>query len=229
MRRYQIGRRKALQYVGLAATAGITGCLGSSGTPDSDSAQNGNQTEEQEGGQEGEHSENEAGHGEDENGHSDAESVPHEPAESATVQMVTTENGLHFEPHVVWIENGGTITWNNESGSHTATAYHPDNEDKPLRIPDDADPWDSGLLTEQGATFEHTFGVEGVYDYYCAPHEAKGMLGSVIVGEPEPHDQPALQPPRESLPRGARQKIGDLNHMVENGLGNRDEPMGHHG
>ena len=26
--------------------------------------------------------------------------------------------------------------------------------------------------------------VEGVYDYYCAPHEMAGMVGRLIVGHP---------------------------------------------
>lgn len=33
---------------------------------------------------------------------------------------------------------------------------------------------------------EHTFGTDGVY-YYCAPNETDGMIGSVMVGQPEAH------------------------------------------
>ena len=29
-----------------------------------------------------------------------------------------------------------------------------------------------------------TLTVEGVYDYYCVPHEHAGMVGRIIVGEP---------------------------------------------
>jgi len=31
---------------------------------------------------------------------------------------------------------------------------------------------------------EHTFTIPGVYDYLCMPHEAAGMVGRIIVGEP---------------------------------------------
>ncbi|MFB6085009.1 MAG: halocyanin domain-containing protein [Halorientalis sp.] len=136
--------------------------------------------------------------------------------------MVTNDSGYHFEPHVAWVKPGGTVTWKLESGSHTTTAYHPKN-DRPLRIPDGAASWDSGLLSEQGATFEHTFETEGVYDYYCAPHEAMGMLGSVIVGKPEAHGQPGLAAPQPSLPKTAQAKIKELNEMVNEALGHTHE------
>ena len=29
-----------------------------------------------------------------------------------------------------------------------------------------------------------TFTVEGVYDYYCVPHEHAGMVGRIVVGTP---------------------------------------------
>ncbi|WP_370042661.1 plastocyanin/azurin family copper-binding protein [Sinorhizobium fredii] len=29
--------------------------------------------------------------------------------------------------------------------------------------------------------------MKGVYDYYCVPHEQAGMVGRIIVGEPEAH------------------------------------------
>lgn len=44
------------------------------------------------------------------------------------------------------VEPGGTVTWELESGTHDAVAYHPDNDDKPLRMPDDATPWRTDLL-----------------------------------------------------------------------------------
>lgn len=66
----------------------------------------------------------------------------------------------------------------------------------------------------------HTFEVAGVYDYYCIPHEAVAMIGSVIVGEPDPHDQPGLADPQEQLPSAARTPIDELNCLVDTLLGN---------
>jgi hypothetical protein len=37
---------------------------------------------------------------------------------------------------------------------------------------------------EKGAHFEVTLTIEGVYDYYCMPHELAGMVGRIIVGKP---------------------------------------------
>lgn len=31
-----------------------------------------------------------------------------------------------FSPAVVWLDSGATVTWTIDSGSHSATAYHPD-------------------------------------------------------------------------------------------------------
>jgi plastocyanin len=89
-----------------------------------------------------------------------------------------------FTPAVVWLEPGATVEWTLETGSHSVTAYHPDNDGKPRRIPDDAAPFDSGTLAE-GETFSHTFETEGVYNYYCRPHVSLGMVGTVVVGGPK--------------------------------------------
>lgn len=146
---------------------------------------------------------------------------PDRPAEAAEVAMVS-EDGHHFEPHLVWIEAGGTVTWTLESGAHTTTAYHAD-ADRPQRIPDGAAGWDSGTIAEAGRTYERTFEDEGVYDYFCRPHEGMGMVGSVVVGEPDPHEQPGLEPPQETLPEAARTVLEELNEAANEALGHTHE------
>jgi len=47
-----------------------------------------------------------------------------------------------------------------------------------LRIPERAAPWDSGVLVNPDDRFEVTFAKEGVYDYFCLPHEGAGMPGT---------------------------------------------------
>src|SRR3954447_19828511 len=78
-----------------------------------------------------------------------------------------------------------------EANGPTTTAYHPDNDRHPLRIPEGAKPWDSGYLVDPGQAFEVTLTVEGVYDYFCAPHEEAGMVGRIVVGRPK---GPGAQP-----------------------------------
>ena len=70
------------------------------------------------------------------------------------------------------------------------------------------------MFSRQGATFEHTFEVGGVYDYFCIPHEYRGMVGSVIVGHPKPQEQPGLTPPQASLPADAQAVIERLNEQT---------------
>lgn len=139
------------------------------------------------------------------------------PVSDADVAMIS-DDGHYFEPDLVWIEAGGTVMWTNESGSHTATAYHPD-FDKPQRIPLAAESWNSGMFSEPGQSFEYTFDEAGVYDYFCISHEHRAMVGSVLVGHPDPHDQQGLRPPEDSLPSEAQSKIEELNTRTNELLG----------
>ncbi|MDY6778708.1 MAG: plastocyanin/azurin family copper-binding protein [Candidatus Nanohaloarchaea archaeon] len=189
-------RRDYLKLSGAVGLAGLAGCV------------NPPQSEENK------------HHGQNEHGKHHEHSNDHysEPQPHAEVEMYTEGQEYHFSPHVAWVEEGGTVTWHNKSGAHTTTAYSEDN-DTVQRIPDDAESWDSGLLTEKDATYEHTFEEAGVYDYFCSPHEGKGMLGSIIVGTPDTHHSPALEPPQDTLPDTAQEKIRELNAMVEDRLG----------
>jgi plastocyanin len=101
------------------------------------------------------------------------------------IHMVSDEAGAHvgFDPIGLYVEPGQVVRWINVANVHTVTAYHPVNDNHSLRIPENAQPWDSGYLIEPGASFEHRFEIPGVYDYYCAPHEAAGMVGRLVVGE----------------------------------------------
>jgi len=90
-----------------------------------------------------------------------------------------------FDPIGMLVQPGQTIRWTNRDpgNSHTATAYHPDNAGHARRIPDGAEPWHSGYLLPD-ETFAVTLTVEGVYDYFCVPHEHAGMVGRIVVGRP---------------------------------------------
>lgn len=191
-----------LQATAGVAAVGLAGCTGTQ----NDGGGSTNETPADE---------TESGHSDEEDDHDEAVGAP---SDTAEVAMITEDGGYHFEPHVVRVNVGGTVTWTNESGSHSTTAYHPDN-DQPQLAPDGAKAWDSGIVSEQGATFEHTFETEGVYHYYCTPHETLGMIGSVIVGEPDPHEQVALEEPPADKPERVREKLAELNEMVSTALG----------
>jgi plastocyanin len=88
-----------------------------------------------------------------------------------------------FDPVGVFVEPGTRIRWVVKENVHTTTAYHPKNSRHSLRIPEGAAPWDSGFLVNPGDHFEVTLTVPGVYDFFCQPHEAAGMVGRVVVGK----------------------------------------------
>src|SRR5215208_6813003 len=74
-----------------------------------------------------------------------------------------------FEPANITVEPGTTVTWvQSGNNSHTTTSYD--------------GLWDSGLLPGgSGQTFSFTFNTPGTYRYFCRPHEAVGMVGTVTV------------------------------------------------
>ncbi|MFB6254691.1 MAG: plastocyanin/azurin family copper-binding protein [Halobacteriaceae archaeon] len=204
MTQTRLTRRRLLQSAAGFGVAGLAGCIGSSG---------------------GSHSEgdgNPPGHGEHQHHH---EKVS-EPKQTREVLVNTARkpgtDAYHFKPHVTWVTVGGTVTWKLQSGNHTATAYHPGN-DEPRLVPKGTEAWDSGMLTENGETYSHTFDTEGVYHYFCKPHEKFGMLGTVIVGRPHPEEQIALGKIPDNKPKEVRGKLKELNEMVRSILKN-----GHH-
>ena len=102
------------------------------------------------------------------------------------IHMRASERGEHvwFDPIGIAVERGATVRWIVDQDVHTATAYHPANDGHSLRIPEGASPWDSKFLVQKGAHFEVTLTVDGVYDYYCMPHEEAGMVGRIVLGRP---------------------------------------------
>lgn len=133
--------------------------------------------------------------------------------EVVTVRMTTDNNGSYFDPKGLLVDPGETVRFVNELDVHSAAAYHPAN-DKALRIPEGADPFDSELIEEEGETFEVTFETEGVYDYFCLPHESLGMVGRIIVGSPQ--GGPGTTEP-ETLPPTARTVLPSVDEIMEAG------------
>jgi plastocyanin len=142
------------------------------------------------------------------------------------IQMVSSPRGEHvsFDPIGVRIEPGQTVRWIMASpgNPHTTTAYHPRNANHSLRIPEAALPWDSGFLVNPRDTFDVTLTAEGVYDYFCLPHEAGGMVGRIVVGRPGgpgtlPFDYFAGRPGTQAwlaVPDGARAAFPTVDAIV---------------
>ena len=99
-----------------------------------------------------------------------------------TMRGNTDGSRVWFDPVGLLVRPGQRVRWTNKDpgNSHTATAYHPNYDGRPLRIPATAEPWDSGyLLPDQ--SFSVVLSEPGIYDYFCLPHEHAGMVGRLVV------------------------------------------------
>ena len=139
-----------------------------------------------------------------------AATEPDVPEDGVVVIEMHAAAGRNYnDPVGIHVEPGTTIRFVNATGMHTTTAYHPDNG-RDLRIPEGAESWDSGLITRRNGTFEVTLTVEGVYDYYCIPHEAMGHVGRIIVGDPDA--SPA--PPADGLMAAVRNALPSVERIM---------------
>ena len=101
----------------------------------------------------------------------------------------------YFDPVGLHIQPGEKVRWVCTKWGGSATAYHPSNNNHELRIPENAEPFDSGIMIQgdydpneaqaaNRATFEWVFEEEGTYDYYSRNHERLGAVGRIVVGSP---------------------------------------------
>ncbi|USZ68337.1 plastocyanin/azurin family copper-binding protein [Halorussus salilacus] len=206
-------RRTFVSAASAAALAGLAGC----GAPTGDDGNGGNggegdgaTTEEAEDGETTEEEDGETTEG-TETTTEDTETTAGEDGDGGGVEvaMITEGSEYYFDPIGLAVEPGTTVTFVNESGAHSSTAYAEGNGGAEVtRIPEDAEPWDSETISEEGATFEHTFEVEGTYDYFCIPHKTLGMVGRIVVGEPGGPGEEGMPPDGE---------VPDSDTIVEEG------------
>lgn len=121
--------------------------------------------------------------------------------DTVTVEVKGTDADARFDPVVVSVSPGDVIQFIVREGFHTVTAYHPANR-RSKRIPDLAKSFDSGLM-EQGDQWFLNITEEGVYDYFCLPHEKLGHVGRIIAGSFDTADFY----PEEGIPSVALQKL----------------------
>ncbi|MFC7215411.1 plastocyanin/azurin family copper-binding protein [Saliphagus sp. GCM10025334] len=77
-----------------------------------------------------------------------------------------------FVPADLTVQPGTTVVWEWVGDA--------DHNVAPSEIPEDAD-WEGHPDLQSDGTYEHTFEVEGTYDYICEPHVSVGMTGSIEV------------------------------------------------
>ena len=104
---------------------------------------------------------------------------------------VVNMQAVAFEPEELTIQQGDTVAWKHAAGEpHNVVAYEGES-------PEDAEYWASGGFeseaaaregwekgngaVQSGQSYVHTFETTGTHEYFCVPHEAAGMVGSVTV------------------------------------------------
>ncbi|MDF1589395.1 MAG: plastocyanin/azurin family copper-binding protein [Gammaproteobacteria bacterium] len=110
---------------------------------------------------------------------------------------VITAEVTAFNPMVLKIAPGDTVSWENMNGHITNTTFT-DNGGKHQYIPQGAEGWASAM----GENFQtKPLTVEGVYLYKCDPHWGAGMGGVIIVGTPTNLDDIQATKPKGALKR----------------------------
>ncbi|MFC7077392.1 halocyanin domain-containing protein [Haloarcula halophila] len=98
--------------------------------------------------------------------------------DTVTVEVGVQANGgaYGFGPPAVHVDNGATVQWEwtGEGGGHNV-------------VQDNGETLDSGsAVSSSGVNYEHTFEEDGIYTYYCVPHEGLQMKGAIAVGSDYP-------------------------------------------
>lgn len=139
------------------------------------------------------------------------------------MQGKTDGSHVWFDPVGLHLRPGQTVRWINRDrgNSHTVTSYHPEIFERPLRIPAKAKPWNSDYLLPD-ETFSLRFDEEGVYDYYCVPHEHAGMVGRVVVGDPSAVEAAAATAALTPLPKAALDGFPSVEDIVAKGTVRRE-------
>ncbi len=115
----------------------------------------------------------------DENGQPDVNGVP---SATSTIVDVTVAPGgsFVFDPSTVNISVGDTVRWTWGGSGHSVTSGPPCQADSQYCSPNDMN-CASGILSNTGTVYTHTFGRSGTYSYFCSAHCFFGMTGTVNV------------------------------------------------
>jgi plastocyanin len=113
----------------------------------------------------------------DQNGRPAVSGVPSAISQIFDVQVGP---GFTFAPDTVNISVGDTVRWTWAGNGHSVTSGPPCEADSQYCSPDDT-ACASGILSNTGTVYTHTFAEPGVYSYHCFAHCALGMTGVVNV------------------------------------------------
>lgn len=96
--------------------------------------------------------------------------------EPNTIHVVSNQ----FEPSTLTVAAGTTVTFKFDNGGHNVVSGQGCTPDGQFCSPNDTNCM-SAALSAAGVTYTHTFDAAGTYPYFCAPHCAIGMKGTITV------------------------------------------------
>jgi plastocyanin len=144
------------------------------------------------------------------------------------IAMNSNEDGskVWYNPIGLLVQPGTALRWMIMANVHATAAYHPDNDNHSLRIPENAKTWNSDFLVNPGDHFEMTLTESGVYDYFCTPHEQAGMGGRIIVtsaGGPgtlsfDYFKSMTPTPGWQDVPEAAQQNFPSIEKILKDGI-----------
>src|SRR5580765_2353631 len=102
------------------------------------------------------------------------------PSATNTIVDVMVGPGFSFSPDTVNISVGDTVRWTWAGSGHSVTSGPPCQADSQYCSPNDMN-CASGILSNSGTVYTHTFSRAGAYSYFCAAHCFLGMTGVVTV------------------------------------------------
>jgi plastocyanin len=96
------------------------------------------------------------------------------------VRIVSDYDNLRmaFEPKLLIIKPGDTVTWVNELNEEHNVVSYPDG------FPKGEKAFASQMMQKKNEKWSYTFRTKGTYEYHCIPHLPMGMHGQVIVERP---------------------------------------------
>jgi len=94
--------------------------------------------------------------------------------DEVTIAVGAGDQGLAFDPTLVWVDPGTTITWEwtGNGGDHN------------VEVVEGPASFESDVVGEEGYTFSYETSEEdvGITHYHCNPHTSVGMHGGLAVG-----------------------------------------------
>ncbi|WP_435062988.1 plastocyanin/azurin family copper-binding protein [Halobaculum sp. EA56] len=123
-------------------------------------------------------------------GDGDHPDFPSEPDPETPGSFLEVGAEFFFDPVGLHVRPGDLVHFYTREGLHTVTAFTELAEPSlslPRRVPGETPPFTSPPTTP-GQSWVYEFADPGVYDYFCFPHLGLGMVGRVVVFDPEEHD-----------------------------------------